>query len=296
MTEGAKVAVLGSEEFGKKLWMKILPVQLEGKKLTLDTKRFTIMTGIVVGLVAAIQLIMAPTGDAGEKPKVTLAELGTPSGGQEIQHASQSDLKGVANTETKKNSVKFAGASIIARPIDLTKIPPGSILDAKLITGASNGLVRAEATSSLSSAGELLIPKGSILVGNGNSTDERLFVRFNQVVFKDGAIAALEAHACDKSDKIVGLKGSKVGTKALNIAGSLGLGFLGGFSEALQESEGQQGAVVRKPSIKNALLNGTATTALEQSKNLMSDLKDRTPIIEVDAGTEICVIAAGSQQ
>lgn len=132
-------------------------------------------------------------------------------------------------------------------------------------------------------------------MGQGSSTEERLYVAFTQAVFRDGSLAAIEAQACDRADKIVGLKGSKLGSKLVNILGSIGLGFVGGFSEGLQETQGQQGVAVRTPSLKNALLNGTATTALEQSKNLMSDLKEQRPIIEVQANEPICVIFGGGR-
>jgi hypothetical protein len=156
-------------------------------------------------------------------------------------------------------------------------------------------LVRAELTDSLIQSGETLLEEGAVLVGQGSSTEERLFVSFTQAVFRDGSIAKVEGQACDRSDKIVGLKGSKIGNKLLNIVGSIGLGFVGGFSEGLQETQGQQGVAVRTPSLKNALLNGTATTALEQSKALMSDLKDQKPIIEVQANEPICVIFGGGR-
>ena len=183
---------------------------------------------------------------------------------------------------------------MISRPRDLGSIPPGSLFWAKLVTGASNGLVRAVVIRPLSVNGDTKISTGSTLVGTGSSTEDRLFIHFTQVVFKDGTMGNITGEACDKSDKIVGLKGSKLGNKAVNIAGSIGLGFVGGFSEGLQDSEGQQGVVIRRPTVRNALLNATAATALEQSKDLMSDLKNRVPIIEVPEGTELCVITGGS--
>ena len=88
----------------------------------------------------------------------------------------------------------------------------------------------------------------------------------------------------------MGLKGSKLGSKALSLAGSLGLGFLGGLSDGLQDSEGQQGVLVRQPSLKNALLNATATTALEESQQMMSDLKNNIPVIEVPSGTSFYLL------
>lgn len=292
MTDGAQATIINAETVEKNLWEKLLPVERDGKKLTLDSKKLTVYIASLMTFITAIHLLIIPGEEKAEVPNGRLAE-----GSQTVQvpGASAADTKGIAETPAPKRP-KLIGATVVLRPMDLSKIPPGSLLDAKLITGASNGLVKAEVLSPLKSAGELLIPSGTTLVGKGTSTEERLFVRFNQAVFKDGSIASINAHACDMSDKIVGLKGSRVGTKALNLTGSIGLGFLGGFSEALQDTKGQQGAVVKDPSLKNALLNGTASTALEQSKNLMSDLKDRTPIIEVPQGTDICTIFDQNQQ
>jgi hypothetical protein len=166
---------------------------------------------------------------------------------------------------------------------------------ARLVSGASNGLVQAELTEPLRANGETFLEPGVVLVGRGTSTEERLFVRFDQVVLKNGSIEAIDAHACDKKHKIVGLKGSKVGKRVLNIAGSIGLGFIGGMAEGLQETKGQQGVVIKKPTLKNSLLNATSTTALEQSRNLMGGLKNKNQIIEVSAGTEICVIIGRTQ-
>jgi len=186
--------------------------------------------------------------------------------------------------------VTFRGPQVIARPRNLAAIPPGTLVHAVLVSGASNGPTRAQLQEAVRVNGAVLIEEGAILVGSGTSTEERLLVRFNQVVFKDGSFGAIDAHACDSSDKIVGLKGSKVGAKALSLAGSIGLGFVGGLSEGLQETRGEQGVLVRKPSLKNALLNATATTALDQSRQMMSDLKNNVPVIEVPSGSSVYVL------
>lgn len=191
--------------------------------------------------------------------------------------------------------VKLAGPQLVARPRNLAAIPPGSLLKAVLASGASNGLVKATLEEPLSVNGDTLIEEGATLVGQGSSNDERLSVTFSQVVFRDGSFGNIQAQACDATDQIVGLKGSKVGNKAVNIAGAVGLGFVGGLAEGFQETQGQNGIVVRPPSLRNALLNATATTALDQSRNLMGDLKDRKPVIEVPAGTAICVLFGGGQ-
>jgi len=268
----------------------------DGVKWTLKTKVIAILFILVFVAGSTLQV-------ATEEPRaawVGKAKSGIPldtGSGQTVALEKYTPAAGPkagrpAGRGTPGQRRRLTGPQVVPRPRNVN-VPPGAIAKARLVSGASNGLVRAELAETVRSNGETLFEEGTVLVGSGSSTEERLLVVFNQAVFRDGTVAPIQAQACDVSDKIVGLKGSKLGNKAVNIAGSIGLGFLGGFSEGLQDTHGQQGAVVRPPTLKNALLNATATTALEQSKNLMSDLKEKRPVIEVPAGQEICVIFGG---
>lgn len=72
------------------------------------------------------------------------------------------------------------------------------------------------------------------------------------------------------------------------------MNFVGGMTTALQDTQGQGGAVVTKPTLKNAMLNGAATASLDQGREMMSDLRNKTPAIEVPAGTLIYVLLQGN--
>ncbi len=261
----------------------------DGGKLTVRKKSLVTLAVLFVLLVSVVQ-----TSD----PNANVLPVGESSISAPSDLSTQKSFElAAANNETalspkKSNAkgVKYTGPQLLMRPRELKLIPPGSMTKAQLLSGASNGLVRAEVKEALTVDGVTFIEEGSTLLGTGSSTDERLYVAFNQVIFKDGTFGQIQAQACDQSDKIVGLKGSKVGTKALNVSGSIGLGFIGGMAEGLQDTQGQQGVAVRPPTVRNALLNATATTAIQQSQDLMSDLKNRKPIIEVSAGTEVCII------
>jgi hypothetical protein len=277
-----------NEQWGKnKLFFR------EGGKWTLRTK--------VVGVVAAVifTALMLPQFFMEDKnASVVIAAKATLSADPSTQTTTfalekyDSTQAPVKVLRSAGKNQRFTAPQVVVRPRNVT-IPPGAMTEARLVSGASNGLIRAEVTESLSLNGESLLPEGTILVGQGSSNEERLLVGFSQAVFKDGSVAGIQGQACDTSDRIVGLKGSKIGNKAINIAGSIGLGFIGGFSEGLQDTQGMQGVAIRTPSLKNALLNATGVTALEQSKNLMSDLKEQRPVIEVPAGESICVIFGG---
>lgn len=298
MSNSPTIKMLGSNEAEIQWWIKLLPIERSGRKWVIHRKKMFGWLGGSVVLLATAQII-ANTNDIDSQLLSGIHSPDSPTlNGSQI--ISEAPLLGNQPSTVNKQLAqpranKLVGLEIISRPRNLSSIPPGSIMEAKLISGASNGMVRAEVSKPLEVNGEVIIPVGSYLVGGGSSSEERLFIRFTQVVFRDGSFGNLVAEACDLSDKIVGLKGSKIGNKSLQLAGSIGLGFLGGFSTALQDREGQQGTSITKASLKNALLNGTANTAFEESKNMMSDLKNRVPVIEVPEGTVICAISGGMQ-
>ncbi len=294
MTEDAQVEIQ-SDAGEKRQWGVNLLFFKDGGKWTLKKKAVLSVSLLFIGVVSVLQLFDPSTSTA----LVGDSSIGVPTSLSSQRSIDVNEAPPDRGADKKKGgaraSVKLTGPQLLARPRDLKLIPPGSMLKAVLLSGASNGLVRAEVKEALTVNGDTFIEEGSTLLGNGSSSEERLFVGFSQVIFKDGTFGQVQAQACDRSDQIVGLKGSKIGTKTMNIIGSIGLGFVGGMAQGLQDSQGQQGAVVRPPSVKNALLNATSMTALQQSNELMSDLKNKQPIIEVPATTEICVIFGGGQ-
>lgn len=185
---------------------------------------------------------------------------------------------------------KFYGPQLISRPQGVA-IPPGTLVGARLVSGASNGPVKATLTDAIYVNGDPVVEEGTVLLGTGASTEERLFVRFSKLVFRDGRVEKIAAEAADQSDKIAGLKGSKIGNHALRLAGSIGLNFISGMSEVLQDQHtNPMGMPVKETSLKNALLNGTEKASMEEAGDILSGLKDARPIIEVPAGTSIYVL------
>jgi hypothetical protein len=104
---------------------------------------------------------------------------------------------------------------------------------------------------------------------------------------------AIEAEAADPSDESPGLKGSRLGSRATKLAASIGLNFITGAAEALQDSQGQQGVVIRAPSARNAILQGTARASLDESQEVLHEMRNSHPEIAVSVGTEILVTFVG---
>jgi hypothetical protein len=215
-----------------------------------------------------------------------------------LPNTSKAFLQGgtsAAQSAKGKNPL-YSGTQVISRNNGPKKIPPGLMLKAKLVSGASNGPVRAEAIDELTMNGETLVPSGAILVGTGHSTEERLLIHFSQMVLSDGTTQSISADALEMSDKIAGLKGSKISHIAARIAASIGLNFVGGMADGLQDSQAQNGAVIRTPSIKNALLNGSERASFDEATQMMNGVKNAQPLIEVPSETPLLLLFSGGQQ
>lgn len=216
-----------------------------------------------------------------------------------IPKASESpDSKPRANESRDRphgKGVRFSGPELVTRPRNIT-IPPGTMVKAALVSGASNGSVKAELKEPLIVNGETLIDQGTMLYGSGQSGNDRLMIHFKKAVFRDGSVAVISAEAADSDDNIVGIKGNQVGYRALKLAAGIGLNFVGGMSQGLQDTQGSQGAVVAPPTVKNALLNGAAHASIEEGQNVMTEYRNEKPVIEVSAGTLITVIFEDTAQ
>lgn len=210
---------------------------------------------------------------------------------QKIVFTDHDDLKKIAQRSKYKKRT-YQRLKMISRK-GSHLIPPGSMVKAKLVTGGSNGPLKAKLIEPLIVNGDKFLDAGTVLLGTGSSTEERLLIQFNKMVFKDSSFTETRASGYDSKDKILGLKGSRVGRVALKFAANTGLKFLGGVSQGLQKSEVHGGINVKKPSLENALLHGAGMAALEQSNEMMADLKERQTIIEVPLGTHLWVVFGG---
>ncbi len=209
-----------------------------------------------------------------------------------LQMEAERIARSIVSRETRgRGQLRFSAPQLIERSKN-TKIPAGSLVPAILVSGASNGPVKAALSEALVVNGEIVLAEGSILLGSGTSTEERLFVTFSKLVHRDGKSEPIQAVAADIKDKIAGLKGSKIGNYAMKLGAGVGLNFVSGMADVLQDQEavGPMGLPIKKPTMKNAFLNGTQNASLEQASEIMSGLKDKQTIIEVNAGSTIYVL------
>ncbi|MCB0415387.1 MAG: TrbI/VirB10 family protein [Bdellovibrionales bacterium] len=205
-----------------------------------------------------------------------------------IELESYSEIKEKVNKPLKKRLIKVERLSLVS-PEGKLKIPLGAQAKAKLITGGTNGPIKAQLMEDLSFNGETYLSEGSILWGKGTSTDERLIIVFSKVVLRDGVSKDILANAYDQSDEILGLKGSIIGRSSKKLLAGAGLGVAGAL-QTMQSSQNVGGVAVKEPSLENALMNGASTAALGMAEQELEELKNKQTIIEVKKGTEIIVI------
>ncbi len=189
----------------------------------------------------------------------------------------------------KRKVITYPGPGKITRnKNDL--IPSGAMGEAVLVSGASNGLLKAKLTKPLHFLGRQYLSAGLVLVGQGSSTEDRLLIQFSKLIFPSGRSESIQAQAVDYGDKIVGIKGSELGGYALKLGASALLNFTSGLAQGLQDHHVQDGVAVRNPSIKNALLGGSANAALELSNEVLSFAQENSPKIEVPKNQKIYVL------
>lgn len=279
-------------------WAKGLFYRQEGDKSVIKSSGIKAVLAISVLILTAV-LLFAPNVQRQIKPR--------PFSSPETLKSSYqaNDLISTANRATEEDayeqsqkkskfysvgpSTTFTKLKVLTRS-DFGKIPIGAMGKAVLMTGASNGPVKVKLVGPLTQNGVTYLSAGTILMGTGASTDERLLIQFNKLVAPSGASSNIQAVAYDYEDKIVGLRGSRVGQVATKLAAAAGLNFLGAASETLQEVDVQEGVAVKKNSLKNAALNGSAKAALDQSQEMMENVKDSQSIIEVPAETNLWVV------
>ncbi len=189
---------------------------------------------------------------------------------------------------------KFLGPALIARP-GAQDILPGTIVTALLQTAATDGPVKAVLSESVIIDGEERLPVGAILIGIGQSQESRVSVQFGKAIVAGVGAVEINAVALDQGDQLVGLQASRMNEEVIHLGASIGLNFVGGMAEGFKEKSGQAGAAIETPNARNALLNGASKAALEQSRAMMEQTKNKKYSLKVDSGTPVLIFFNGNR-
>ncbi len=255
-----------------------------------EVRHFKIMTYVTLALILSVFV----TG-LFNKRKITgqnSKELPAPSFSREVPITAPQILNNISpvNVVGRRNAGSAQGKIKVLSLRGLSEIPIGSEVKAVLVSGGTDGMIKAKLTGPLLVDGEPIVPENSILFGRGKSGDERLYVEFSKIIFPTGESYSILAQAFDQSDKIQGLKGSVVGSRSKKMGMAMGLGLMGGMADGLRDTSGSGFFITQKPSLKDAALGGASKAALDQSAAYLEEMKKSPNIIEVKSGSEFLII------
>lgn len=283
---------IGSEEkeFSGTWNLKNFLYLREGQKKKLKIRTLKIIFLVLFGFVLFGQLLNSCSDPEGQSSNSTFEVPSVIQPSDPIELKKYKVTADAQNIEAKK---KARAREVVLQKLSVVsfsnndKIPAGTEASAQLSSGGSNGIVKAILSENISGESDMIAPKGSILLGSGQSSDERLYIVFNKLIRPDKTQIKVKAQAFDAGDRILGLKGAKVGDFAFKIAASSGLFFLSGMAEGMQS----QTSIFsnQRPSVRDAALQGVAQATVEHGKQLVDSMNNKT-VIEVKHSTPIIVI------
>jgi hypothetical protein len=123
-----------------------------------------------------------------------------------------------------------------------------------------------------------------------SGTPGRLTIEFQRLVLKGGKAITVQATALD-SEGSYGLVAQVFSQKAWGVAGAMASSFVSGLAASQQTlSPNAFGFSQAQPTGRNALLQGVAQTAADQSKRLIDEATAEKPVLVVDAATPVTIL------
>ena len=126
-------------------------------------------------------------------------------------------------------------------------------------------------------------------VARPSSTQGRLVIDLQKLLLPSRALA-VQATALDP-EGAQGLVAEVFSSKAWSIAGAMAGSFISGLASAQQtQSVSALGFTQTQPTGRNAILQGVAQTAADQSKRLVEEATAEKPVLVVEPGTDVTVL------
>ena len=260
------------------------------KDTNLDTRYLKLLSFVVVTAILSIYLIVIFSN------KRVVGIDSKPVGSPDFRH----DVPLVSpDLIARQKNGALKGSGVYVPPTGLINVtnlrsalnlPVGTEGKAILVSGGTDGLIKAKILKPVLVDNEPLIPENAVLIGVGKSGEDRLFVEFQKIVLPTGETYKITAQAFESDDKIQGIKGSIVGTRSKKMMMAMGLGFLGGMADGMRENTSGSYFSNQKPTTRDAALAGASKAALDQSEAYLEEMKKSPNIIQVKSGTEFYFI------
>jgi hypothetical protein len=122
-----------------------------------------------------------------------------------------------------------------------------------------------------------------------SGTEGRISIEMDRIVTRQGKTIPIKGSIQDDAGAF-GLEAQVLNSKALAMVGAMAGSFISGLAASQQTlSTNSLGFEQAKPSGRNAILQGVAQTAADQSKRLIDQTTQEKPILLAERGTEVTV-------
>jgi len=123
-----------------------------------------------------------------------------------------------------------------------------------------------------------------------SGTEGRVTVEIQRVLLRSGKAISIQGAGLDP-EGAYGLSAQVMSSKALAVAGAMASSFISGLAAAQQtQTTSPFGFSQVQPTGRNAILQGVAQTAADQSKRLIEDATKEKPVLIVEALSPVTVM------
>ncbi len=211
---------------------------------------------------------------------------------------SGSDPTGSRRRGTK---IKYSGKQVLVRANSQgdRALPVGTNFVGKLLstvdTRHSDKFVRVLLPFGGKFKDRVGLPKNTVLLGQVNypGLGKRVFIQFHTGILPSGDEIKIEASAMDAKDFSPGLIGSYHSAFGNRAGATLGFAFVSGASDVLQDrealGEGFNQTVTKKPTIKNAMLNGISEFSKTEGAFQLQEAQSEGAYVTLNQGRELII-------
>lgn len=285
----------------------------EGGKSVINSKRIKYTFSIFIGLTIIFQIFM-PQDDSilGKSYKpFDSAEKATAKtkvdNGEKIidAHTSEASAQGQVPIRHRVKPMKltYNGRQVFDRTETqgmLSPIPSGTNFIGKLITGIDtrqdNQSIKVILPYGGSHPSGGKIPRDSVLLGSASySGGDRVYIRFNRIIFPTGAEYRVDAQGLSSNDYTPGLIGLHHSETDLRVAGSLGLTMISAATDVMTQRTMNAGSVYGmgmnqpNPTLSNAALQGVSQVTKHEAERVGNKMQEKEDYLTVMTGGDLII-------
>lgn len=190
-----------------------------------------------------------------------------------------------AQSETKRGPLFKIHGELKAQAIPSGKLLFGQLVN-RLVVGADGSPALIELDEGQGSLSKLRLMGTARQAGSPG----RVSVEVNRLLLRSGQSVVVQAVALDEGGAF-GLLAQTLSGKTLAVVGAVASSFVSGLAAGQQtQTAGALGFSQVPPTGRNALLQGVAQTAADQSKRLIEEATAEKPVLIVEALTPVTVL------